>query len=176
MTKRTIEQTREIDIRTLRRTGFFAQPKEGTRFWSLNGELTGITSIAWDGKRLTIDGQAIDVDKAPCAFGGHRWWFRCRCGRAVMKLYSPSGCPWACRHCQDLTYASRQAIPRHRHILRAQRIRQRLGGSANMFEEFPPRPKGMHRTRYRHMQAEHDRASRKGLGMSLAWANKIKTS
>jgi hypothetical protein len=49
-------------------------------------------------------------------FGGLRWWFVCPlscrgvpCGRRVAKLHLA---PWAhyfgCRHCHDLTYASRQ--------------------------------------------------------------------
>jgi hypothetical protein len=173
MTKRTVEQTREIDIGVLRRAGYLAQPKKGSRFWSLDGEFTGITSVAWDGERLTIDHQVIDLDKTPCPFGGQRWWFRCGCGRTVMKLYSPNNNPWACRHCYELTYATRQAIPRHRLILRAQYIRQSLGGTANILEDFPPRPTGMHQKRYSRMRAEYDRLTRKALGMCAAWVDKI---
>src|SRR3977135_3944667 len=110
MTKRTIEGTREIDITALRRAGYLAQPKEGSRFWSLDDEFTGISSVTWDGQNLTIDHETVDVGRTPCPFGGHRWWFRCRCGRNVAKLYSPNGHPWECRHCHELTYASRQAI------------------------------------------------------------------
>jgi hypothetical protein len=54
----------------------------------------------------------------------------------------------AARHCHNLTYAARQAVPRDRHLLIAQKIREQLGGSLNMLDAFPPKPKGMHRRRY----------------------------
>ena len=78
-------------------------------------------------------------------------------------LYSPNGRPWGCRHCYRLTYATRQAVPRDRHLLRAQRIRRRLGGSPNMLEDFPPRPKGMHWQRYERMRDVHDLAQGKAM-------------
>jgi hypothetical protein len=146
--------------------GYLSDPQEGSWFWSLNGEHAGVTSILWNGERLTID-------KTPCRFGGQRWWFRCRCGRNVSKLYSPDRRPWACRTCHNLSYRTRQIIPRHRLILRAQRIRQRLGGTANLVEDFPPRPKGMHQKRYRRLRAQYDRLTQKALGMSAAWLDGV---
>jgi hypothetical protein len=49
-------------------------------------------------------------------YGGVRWWFHCplgvdgqACSRRVRKLYLPPGARYfGCRHCYDLTYASRQ--------------------------------------------------------------------
>jgi hypothetical protein len=52
---------------------------------------------------------------------------------------------FACRHCCGLVFASQREIPRHRAITRAQKLRMRLGGSANLAEPFPERPRGMHR-------------------------------
>jgi len=50
----------------------------------------------------------------PCRYGGKRWWFRCPwyknnvyCGRRVGTLYK-NGDYFACRHCYNLTYASRK--------------------------------------------------------------------
>jgi hypothetical protein len=79
-------------------------------------------SLEWrafqcDGTQLQIDNQVIDIVRTPCRFGGHRLWFRCVCGRHVSALYSPGGRPWACRHCYRLSYATRHAIPRDRHLL-----------------------------------------------------------
>jgi len=116
-----------------------------------------IARINWDGDQLTIT-QVIEVARTPCPFGGHRPWFWCSCDRHVLTFYSPNGRPWACRHCHDLTYATRQPIPRHRQVLRARRIRERLGGSINLLEDFPPKPKGMHWRRYHRMREVHDRA------------------
>ena len=61
---------------------------------------------------------------------------------------------FACCHCYRRTYESQQQSPRDRVLAKAQKIRLRLGGSANMFKEFPDKPKYMHwltyhRLRYR---------------------------
>jgi hypothetical protein len=58
----------------------------------------------------------IPLVTTPCNYGGQRYWFICPwyaggiyCGRRVAKLYLPSGDKYfACRHCYDLSYKSRQ--------------------------------------------------------------------
>jgi hypothetical protein len=89
------------------------------------------------------------------AHGGARPWFRCSasgggrpCGRRVAKLYLRDGAVFMCRHCCGLAYASQSENPRYRAISRAQKARMRLGGSANLLERFPKKPRGMHRRTY----------------------------
>jgi hypothetical protein len=171
--KRTVEQTRSIEIAVLRRAGYFSAPKQACLTWRRGGEITAEARIGWDGKRLMIGAQVIALRTTSCRFGGHRLWFSCSCGRHVSALYSANEGPWACRHCYRLTYATRQAIPRDRHLLRAQRIRERLGGSRSMMEDFPPKPKGMHWQRYDRIREVHDRAAEQALGMFAAWAEKL---
>jgi hypothetical protein len=43
-------------------------------------------------------------------------------------------------------------------LRRAQKIRQRLGGSANMMEPFPDKPKGIHHDIYTRLFLEHHEA------------------
>jgi hypothetical protein len=62
-------------------------------------------------------------------------------------LYGP-GKYFLCRHCYDLSYESQREDKGHRALRRAQKIRQRLGGNANMMEPFTDRPKGMHHDTY----------------------------
>lgn len=57
----------------------------------------------------------IPLTATPCRYGGKRWWFTCPmsrdgryCGRRVAVLYL-GGDLFACRHCYNLTYASRNA-------------------------------------------------------------------
>jgi hypothetical protein len=169
----TVEQTPRIDIRALQRADYFSGPKHDWWLWRINGNVVGEARIEWDGDHLCIRGQVIDLARTPCRFGGHRSWFRCACGRHVSTLYSPNGRPWACRHCYRLTYATRQASPLDRHLLRAQRIRRRLGGSPNMLEDFPSKPKGMHWRRYGRMRNVHDRASNHYLGLAARWVDKL---
>ena len=63
---------------------------------------------------------------------------------------------FACRRCYGLAYASQQEALHHRGVGKAQKIRMRLGGSPNMFEEFPDKPKGMHRRTYDRLRRMHD--------------------
>lgn len=56
----------------------------------------------------------VPITTTPCKFGGKRYWFICpihkngkRCGRRVGTLYK-GGDYFACRHCYELTYASRK--------------------------------------------------------------------
>jgi hypothetical protein len=57
----------------------------------------------------------IPLTSTPCRYGGKRYWFICPwykngkyCGRRVGTLYK-DGDYFACRHCYELTYASRNA-------------------------------------------------------------------
>lgn len=82
-----------------------------------------------------------------CYFGGRRPWFICPCSRRVAKLFLRHTY-FLCRHCHNLSYESRNEGEIFRKLSKAQDIRLRLGGSANMFSSFPERPKGMHRKTY----------------------------
>ena len=62
----------------------------------------------------------IPIVTIPCYFGGMRYWFKCNfwsngvyCGRRVGVLYL-GGKYFACRHCYDLTYESRNENRRFR--------------------------------------------------------------
>jgi hypothetical protein len=79
------------------------------------------------------------------------------CGRRVTKLYGV-GRLFACRHCYRLAYASQQESAHRRGLGKSQKIRMRLGGSPNILEEFPDKPKGMHRRTYERWCRVHDAA------------------
>ena len=56
---------------------------------------------------------AIPISTTPCRKGGSRWWFHCPvqnngiiCRRRVASLFMKDGV-FACRHCHNLTYASK---------------------------------------------------------------------
>ena len=165
--RRTVEQTRSLEIGFLQKYGYLCAPKQDWVIWRHEAEITGTARIEWDGTELKIRNQLIHIGRTPCRFGGFRVWFKCACGRHVLALYSPNGGRWGCRHCWRLTYATRQAIPRDRQLLRAQRIRHRLGGSRNMLEPFPPKPKGMHWRTYERLRRAHDLVDQKAM---MGWA------
>jgi hypothetical protein len=105
--------------------------------------------------------QRVPITWTPCRLGGRRAWFRCLaysdgryCGRRVGLLYA-AGELFACRRCYGLAYASQRESLRHRGLGKARKIRARLGGSANMFDAFPDRPKGMHWRTYVRLRQSH---------------------
>ena len=101
----------------------------------------------------------------PCNFRGERPWFVCpgivngvACGRRVAKLYL-RGRYFLCRHCHDLTYASRQQSSALNAAERkCRRIRGKLGGSLRVDEPFPGRPKRMHLRTYLRLFEEYEKA------------------
>ena len=82
------------------------------------------------------------------------------CGRRVASLYA-AGELFACRRCYGLAYASQQESAHHRGLGKAQKIRMRLGGSPNMLDEFPDKPKHMHWLTYDRLRRSHDIAEQR---------------
>jgi hypothetical protein len=116
-----------------------------------------LTSAHWAEWRSTE--QRVPILWTACHFGGRRPWFRCAvystgryCGRRVAVLYA-AGDRFACRHCYGLCYASQQESPQSRFIRRSRRIRMRLGGSPDLLQPFPKRPRGMHQRTYMRLRA-----------------------
>jgi hypothetical protein len=104
------------------------------------------------------------LTRTPVRLGGSRPWFICSaetngkyCGRRVALLYSANG-PFACRTCYGLAYASQRESRGYRGLAKARKIRARLGGSMNMFDAFPERPKGMHWRTYLRLRRLHEAA------------------
>jgi hypothetical protein len=119
--------------------------------------------------------EPIELAWTPCNFGGERPWFICPgtdCGRRVAVLYGP-GRYFLCRHCYDLSYQSQRDNEMYRALHRAQDIRRRLGGSANMMEPFPEKPKGMHWKTYERLWWEHHEAEMEQLASMKAWLEKV---
>lgn len=121
--------------------------------------------------------EPVDLTWTGCNFGGERPWFACPgsfagCGRRVAILYGP-GRYFLCRHCYGLVYESQRENAMYRALSKAQAIRERLGGSANMMEPFPKRPKGMHHETYWRLCEEHEEAEMAQLVGMREWLDKL---
>jgi hypothetical protein len=57
-----------------------------------------------------------------------------------------------------LAYASQQETPMYGAMSQAQKIRMKLGGSSDLFESFPEKPKRMHWRTYHRLRSLHDAA------------------
>jgi hypothetical protein len=186
--KITTDECRSLDVRRLHREGLL---RSGNRFswrWSCAGrEVASIRAFVYEDKlclhyRSKSGGEWVDVKEpvplewTPCNFGGERPWFVCPgvgCGRRVAILYGP-GKYFLCRHCYDLRYESQRKDKQDRALRRAQKIRMRLGGTANMLELFPERPKGVHHDTYMKLFWEHHEAEREHLVGAQEWLDKLR--
>jgi hypothetical protein len=104
--------------------------------------------------------ETVIIESTNCNLGGSRLWFRCprlSCQSRVAILYLLDGL--ACRRCHGLSYVSHRLTSCSRSLEKAQRIREALGGSSNMFQPFPERPNGCHRKTCERLRALHELAN-----------------
>jgi hypothetical protein len=182
-----------VDVRYLHRYDLLIPGRWFYLRWSRAGRETGSIKGAVEGsdrpKRLLLlyrhwSGpggewedvhESVSLDWTACNFGGVRPWFVCpgtRCGRRIAVLYGP-GRYFLCRHCYDLVHERQRENEMHHVLRRAQTIRERLGGSANMMKPFPERPKGMHHETYWRLREEHDEAEMAQLVGIREWLDKL---
>lgn len=160
-THRVCEDHYRLDVGALARSGLLSD--SGTLTWP-DGHHVAVNGSGDTVKLLyAIGGKVIEerisIDKTPVHLGGHRSWFLCPgCGRRIAALYFASG--FRCRHCHDLRYRSQRETPQHRAISRIQRIRKRLGGTGNLTQPRPPRPRYMHAQTFERLLREEDEALR----------------
>jgi hypothetical protein len=75
-----------------------------------------------------------------------------------------------------LAYESQQETPMQRGVSKAQKIRMRLGGTVNLFEPFPKKPKRMHRHTYLRLRARAEAAEHYSNLLTMRWLNRLKRS
>ena len=155
--KNATDDYRSLDVRRWQRDGFLTPGRAFSWQWTRNGEAVASIQVRSESDRVVLsyrqrssggewkdENYPVRLDWSPCTYGGQRAWFLCPaagCGRRVAILYG--GGIFACRHCYRLAYPSQRETADDRALRQAQNIRKRLGGTANMMEPFPPRPKGM---------------------------------
>jgi hypothetical protein len=176
-----------IDVRRWYREGRLRADQHFQCSWTWGGQLIGSISVHTKAEavvlkfRLQNTGagewksveQLVPIIWTTCHLGGDRAWFRCNvssngrfCGRRVALLYA-AGELFACRRCYRLAYASQRECLRLRGLGRAQKIRMQLGGSGNMFEDFPRKPKWMHWQTYARLRHTHDIAAARSTSSAI---------
>ena len=193
--KTTTGEAQSLDVRYLHREGLLKPWLSFSLRWSRAGRETGSVGAVVEGPRGDLPEwvvlsyrhgggagsksedikESVPLEWTPGNFGGARPWFLCPgvgCGRRVAVLYGP-GRYFLCRHCYDLRYESQRENGTHRALRRAQKIRERLGGSANMTEPFPERPKGMHHDTYMKLFRKYDEAHAEELAGMREWLDKL---
>jgi hypothetical protein len=186
----TCESAIALDVRDLHRQGLLNSGQLFQRSWTCLGKpaesilvltepdavvLIYSVPVSGGSKRKTIQ-QRVPITWTDCHLGGRRPWFRCalcmngqHCGRRVAFLYGADEL-FACRSCYGLSYANQHESPKYRHIGRARRIRMRLGGSEDLRQPFPLRPRGMHRRGYERLKSRGETADALAFGPLRRWA------
>jgi hypothetical protein len=78
-----------------------------------------------------------------------------------------------CRRWCDLVHQSQQDNKVYCALHRAQKIRERLGGRANMMNPFAEKPKGMPWSTYERLRLEHHEAEMEQLAARWEWLEKF---
>jgi hypothetical protein len=148
------EELHRLDIREWHRGGYLSEGRAFSWSWTCGGSPAGSIGVrVHDRKSLTLqyvtgpadarrDGtQTIWLTHTPCPYGGARPWFTCPiCTRRAGLLFLRWG-RFACRHCQQVAYAT-QSCDRLDALWRKQaKIERRLG-------KYWRRPKGMRQATY----------------------------
>ena len=157
-TKPKIEDCNSLDANQLNRGGCLKSGWCGTTTWSRNGVKTSSIGmhatadylhIGYSSKQHGSLIQPIPIERLLCRFGGSRAYFRCKCRKRVVKLYS-AGKYFLCRHCYHLPYSSKNESQWDRALRQRSKQRQRLSGNAGLEAYMAQKPKGMWwRTYYR---------------------------
>src|SRR5215813_2523696 len=157
-----------LDVRELIRQRVFERPVGSVLHLTLRYPLLRTMRLdRWSlVLRLTI-GHIVTVPWTLARWGalGRRPLFLCpHCRRRVCSLYHLAG-EIACRTCGRLWYASQRRSANGRRVLRAQRLRLKLGGEKESLKSitkpdaFPPRPRGMQRKTYERLRRREERTT-----------------
>lgn len=154
--KTTLDETKRIDIRYMRKQGLLKPGYAGSLSWSSRGKPSGSIQFACqqDYLRLNYRYQAngdewtpveefICFDRTSCNYGGERLWFLCPCCNRRVALLCLYRARFLCRHCHKLPYSTQQESQMDRVIS----SKHKLG--ARIFEDYENgegwrKKKGMH--------------------------------
>jgi hypothetical protein len=154
--KLTTDSVPSIDIRQLQRSRELMPGNRIFGTWTRGGLIAAQVEIDIEQNQLRIryvrvssSGErepvacVVSIASTPCNYGGIRRWFCCPdCRKRIAVIYI-QGRSCTCRRCHDLVYRSQRERTGERARVRLQEIRVRLGGSANLLEPFPAKPKWM---------------------------------
>ena len=164
----TIEETKRVDIRYMRRSGLLKPGYRGSLSWSRGGKPTGNINFIClqdylqlhfryrfgnEGDWQSVE-QKITFDRTPCHYGGERLWFLCpQCARRVVVLCS-DGPLFLCRQCYQLPYRSQNEGKLDRLITRKHELGERIF-EVYEYGEGWGKKKGMHWKTFNRLLTEY---------------------
>ena len=184
--KKTTFFYRRLDVRRWQREGLLVAGQSFLWQWMQNGKEVASIGVRNESDRVTLsyrhranEQETWRFKQYPvwlawtrCNYGGRRAWFICpACGRRVAILYD--GGAFGCRRCYGLAYNSQRQSAFDRAISRAQAIRRKLGGSGNLIEPLPWKPKRMHWRTYQRLCSEAAQRERVFLGFAMSYVQRL---
>ncbi len=168
-----------IDIRCLARNGWLKPGVVAVLNWHRRGQVVASVRYTSEDRGLSLFydqcAERIAFAWTRCHLGSERIWFRCPgCATRVAILYHRAG-RFRCRQCHGLTYRSQRKRPPERALRRAQNIRIRLGGVANLTAPFPDRPRYMRHRKYDHLRMVAEASEAAWLRSMSCWADRLRT-
>ncbi len=148
------EQTQRLTISRWHKEGYLRAGNVFTWAWDVDGKRIGSIGVQvhhadaltlqyaiGTGSERRVSSQWIGIAHTSCHFGNSRPWFACPCcTRRAGVLYLRWG-RFACRHCQNVAYASQSSDALDRTWIKQHKLEARLGAHLQ-------RPKGMRRHTY----------------------------
>jgi hypothetical protein len=149
-----VEQCLPLDISCLRKNDLLRPGLSYTLYWesgscigirTFHEELVLFYTIYRSKDHEALLRESVFLERTPCNFGGHRYWFVCpSCGRRVAKLYG-LGRHFLCRHCLNLAYSSQNEDEVDRLNRKMRKLRAKVGDEGDdVISPFPEKPKAMH--------------------------------
>ena len=162
--KTKVEDLLSIDLRVLRRKGALADGQVSKIQWIRQNQYLGEYRVTAATDHLSIScqiggsehntTQRIELNYTDCHLGGSRPWMMCpRCGCRIMILYVTSG-GLGCRHCQNLTYASRNESRTDQLLRCVRNARKKVGAATDLTTPIPTKVKWKHHMRYTRLRKE----------------------
>lgn len=154
--KTTLDETKRIDIRYMRKQGLLKPGYTGSLSWTSGGKPSGSIQFACqqdylqlnyrykaNGEEWALVEEFICFDRTSCNYGGERLWFLCPCCNKRVALLCLYRARFLCRHCHKLSYSSQQESGMDRVINRKHNLGERI------FEDYEygegwRKKKGMH--------------------------------
>ena len=178
--RRTTSDALVLDVRKYRRDAVLKPGRSLRTDWSRNGQPVASIEIHVDHSNVILEYRhrrqcgewqdrkyPVDLTWTPCHYGGKRVWWLCPgrgCGRRVAVLYLGREGIFACRHCYRLAYRCQRETADDRTTRRTDKLRDRLGWKAGIFNPIGGKPKGMHWKTFWQLKAEHDAMAQVVLG------------
>jgi hypothetical protein len=158
-----VEDCRQVALRQM--------PPLGQRAWlrwvDERGELVAVATLKREAEAVAISYRWREGDEwretrqttrlvaSEPPLGGVCHFLACpQCGRRALKLFDVKGGVFGCRRCEGLANRSQSQGAWERALLRARKIRRRLGAEGDAGAPLPSRPKGMRWRTYEALVAE----------------------